>query len=391
VITEATLYLATAADADGALLRVAGQPVAFRALDAALRAGCLRVSVPARFRGTEVERAIAASPSARAATIWLEGQAGPPGGPSLLVPAAALVSDADLRRIVHGEPATVLAPPDARAPIVAADADLTGALWSEIRSERPLVPTLQPLLDDRAPTRSAADWYVHVTNARTAREAETLLYGTLGTPIDTPLDTVFHRRLSRPLTRIAIALGLTPNQVSMLSLLVGLLAVWGFWRATPASAVVGLILYAVAVVLDHSDGEIARLTLSESRLGEWLDVATDTIIHGLLVLALGVSAQQVAGHGAGGLGVLAAIGVVVSAMLAKTSPRSAGRGLGGFLDALGSRDGFYGMLVAFILALAFAPSVLPLLMVVVAVGSHAYWLTRLAYRLFSRDPHPTVQ
>src|SRR5258706_10465832 len=102
VITEATLYLATAADADGALLRVAGQPVAFRALDAAVRAGCLRVTVPASFRGTAVERAIDASPSARAATIWLEGQAGPPGGPSLLVPAAALVSAADLHRIVRG-------------------------------------------------------------------------------------------------------------------------------------------------------------------------------------------------------------------------------------------------------------------------------------------------
>jgi len=389
VITEATLYLATAADADGALLRVAGQPVAFRALDAAVRAGCRRVTVPARFRGTAVERAIAASPSARAATIWLEGHAGPPGGPSLLVPAAALVSAADLHRIVRGEPAMVLAPPDARAPIVAADAALTGALWSEIRSERPLVPTLQPLLDDRASQRSSADWYVHVTSARAAREAETLLYGTLGTPIDTPLDTVFHRRLSRPLTRIAIALGVTANQVSILSLLVGLLAVWGFWHATPASAVVGLLLYAMSVVLDHSDGEIARLTLSESRLGEWLDMASDTVIHALFVLAMGASAQQTAGHGAGGLGVLAAIGVVVSAMLSKTSPRSAGRGLGGFLDALGSRDGFYGMLIGFILALAFAPSVLPFLMGIVAVGAHAYWVTRLVYRLFSRDPIPT--
>jgi phosphatidylglycerophosphate synthase len=390
VITEATLYLATAEDADGALLRVAGQPVAFRALEAALRAGCRRISVPARFRGTAVERSIAASPSARAATVWLEGHSRPPGGPSLLVPAAALVSDADLRRIVRGEPATVLAP-DARAPIVAADAGLTEALWSEIRSERPLVPALQPLLDERAPNRSAADWYVHVTSTGAAREAETRLYGTLGTPIDTPLDALFHRRLSRPLTRIAIALGVTPNQVSLLSLLVGILAVWGFWRATPTSAVVGLILYAVAVVLDHSDGEVARLTLSESRLGEWLDVATDTIIHGLLVLAMGVTAQQVAGHGAGGLGVLAAIGVVVSAMVAKTSPKSVGVGVGSVLDALGNRDGFYGMLIAFILALAFAPPLLPLLMVVVAAGSHAYWLTRLAYQLVSRTPHPTVE
>jgi phosphatidylglycerophosphate synthase len=384
VITEATLYLATAADADGALLRVAGRPVAFRALDAAVRAGCRRVAVPARFRGTDVERAIAASPSARAATRWLEDQAGPPGGPSLLVPAAALVSAADLERIVRGGSAMILAPPDAHAPIVAADAALTGALWSEIRSERPLVSTLQPLLDGRASTRSSAGWYVHVTNARSAREAETLLYGTLGSPIDTPLDTVFHRRLSRSLTRLAIACRLTANQVSILSLLVGLLAVWGFWHATPLSAVIGLVLYAASVVLDHSDGEIARLTLSESRLGEWLDVVSDTVIHGLLVLAMGASAQQTAGHAAGGLGVLAAIGVVVSAMLSKTSPRSASSGLGRFLDALGSRDGFYGMLIVYILALAFAPWVLPFLMIVVAVGSHAYWVTRLAYRLLAR-------
>jgi len=383
VITEATLYLATAADADGALLRVAGQPVAFRAVDAVVRAGCRRVVVPARFRGTDVERAIAASPSARAATRWLEDQAGPPGGPSLLVPAAALVSAADLQRIVRGEPATVLAPADGGAPFVAADADLTGVLWPEIRSERPLVSTLEPLLADRAPKRTAADWYVHVTSTRAAREAEALLYGALGTPIDTPLDTVFHRRLSRPFTRIAIALGLTPNVVSLLSLIVGLLAVRGFWRATVGSAVVGLVLYAVAVVLDHSDGEVARLTLSESRVGEWLDVVSDTLVHGLLVLAMGVTAQHAAGHGAAGLGVLAAVGVGVSAMLAKTSPRSAGRGVGGFLDALGSRDGFYGMLVGFILALAFAPSALPLLMIVVAAGSHAYWLTRLAYRLLA--------
>jgi phosphatidylglycerophosphate synthase len=386
VITEATLYLAT--PDDGALLRVAGQPVAFRALAAALRAGCRRVAVPVRFRGTEVERAIAASPRARAATVWLDDADEPPGGPSLLVPAAALVPAADLRRIVRGEPTTVLATPSASAPVVAADADLTRALWPEILAERPLASTLALLLEHRAARRADADWYVHVTNARQARQAETLLYGTLGSPIDTPLDVAFHRRLSRPLTRLAIALRLTPNQISLLSLLVGLLAVWGFWHATPLSALLGLVLYTAAVVLDHSDGEVARLTFSESRLGEWLDVISDTVIHALLVLAMGVTAQGAAGRAGIGLGVLAAIGVVVSAMIAKTSPRSAAGGVGGFLDALGSRDGFYAMLALFILALAFAPPLLSVLMILVAAGSHAYWLTRLAYRLFATPPRP---
>ena len=205
----------------------------------------------------------------------------------------------------------------------------------------------------------------------------------VGSPIDTRLDVVFHRRLSRPFTRLALALGLSANQVSLLSLLVGLLSVWSFWHATPWSAFGGLVLYAMAVVLDHSDGEVARLTHSESRLGEWLDVTSDTVIHALLVLAMGVTAQASAGRAGLGLGVLAASGVVLSAMVAKTSPRSTTGGVGGFLNALGSRDGFYAMLVLFILTLTFAPALLPILMIVVAAGSHAYWLTRLAHRLTS--------
>lgn len=376
MITDATLYLATAADASSALLRVAGRPVAFRAVHAAVRAGCRRVAVPASFRGTEVERAIAGSPTDLAATVWLDGETAPPRGPSLLVPAAALVTLADLRRLARGEPATVL-PPHASAPVVAADADLTRALWTDIHQERPLAPSLQPLLEGRAARRAAADWYVHVTSVREAREAESLLYRGLGSPVDTPLDTAFHRRLSRPITRLAIALGITANQVSVLSLLVGFTAVWCFWGATPTSAALGLLLYALSVVLDHCDGEVARLTLTESRLGEWLDMASDTVIHALVVLAMGMTAGSV------GLAVLAAVGVVVSAVLAKTSPRSAG-GVGGVLDAVGSRDGFYGMLVAYVLALTVFPAGLPLLMIVVTAGSHAYWLTRLGHRAFSR-------
>ena len=63
--------------------------------------------------------------------------------------------------------------------------------------------------------------------------------------------------------------------------------------------------------------------------------------------------------------------------------------LGGFLDALGNRDGFYAMLIVFILALTFAPSALPTLMLVVTAGSHAYWLTRLGYRLLAATKSPS--
>jgi phosphatidylglycerophosphate synthase len=220
-----------------------------------------------------------------------------------------------------------------------------------------------------------------VIRTRPARPPSEALPEHLGSPIDTRLDTMFHRRLSRPLTRLALVLGLSANQVSFASLFVGLGAVSLFWRATPWSALAGLILYAAAVVLDHSDGEVARLTHSESRLGEWLDVTSDTVIHALMVVAMGVTAQARAGRAGIGLGAVAASGVVVSAMIAKTSPRSAGGGVGGVLTALGNRDGFYAMILIFIAALTFDPGLLPILMIVFAAGSHAYWLTRLTHRL----------
>jgi phosphatidylglycerophosphate synthase len=131
-------------------------------------------------------------------------------------------------------------------------------------------------------------------------------------------------------------------------------------------------------VLDHADGEVARLTLTESAVGEWLDIVIDTVVHTALVLALGVAASRVTEAGLGA-GVVAAAGVVASAVIGKLRPPApASATPRGFLDALTSRDGFYAMLVTFIVVRLAAPAWLPALMLVVAVGTHAYWLARAA-------------
>ncbi|HET7341478.1 MAG TPA: CDP-alcohol phosphatidyltransferase family protein, partial [Methylomirabilota bacterium] len=154
--------------------------------------------------------------------------------------------------------------------------------------------------------------------------------------------------------------------------LVGLLAAGAFAHGGPRAVVAGLLLYVVAVVLDHADGEVARLTLGESRLGEWLDLVADMVVHGALVVALGVGAARVAGAGLTA-GLVGAAGVVVSSLLAKAVPPRPGRGL---LDDLSSRDGFYSMLAAFVLVRLAAPALLPALMVFVALGAHTYWVAR---------------
>src|SRR5207248_3205545 len=85
----------------------------------------------------------------------------------------------------------------------------------------------------------------------------------------------------------------------------------------------------------------------DARGGEWLDVIADSLVHTLIVLAMGVSAQSAAGAGLC-LGVLAAVGILGSAAVAKWWPDTGAAGAGGALVDLGSRDGFYVMLLLFI-------------------------------------------
>jgi len=58
-----------------------------------------------------------------------------------------------------------------------------------------------------------------------------------------------------------------------------------FWLAL--AAFLGVLLYALASIVDHADGEIARLTFQESRLGANLDWTIDTSIHAGIVFGIG--------------------------------------------------------------------------------------------------------
>jgi phosphatidylglycerophosphate synthase len=384
VITQAALYLVTSEDAPAALAAVAGRPLAFRMVVAAVRAGCRLVYVPSTLRAAALEGAVGSSPAARAAVVWLDADTPPPAGLLLLLPAAALVPAVALAPLVAAPSTTVLAAArDSDAPVAAVPPALARPLWAAIAAGRPLAQALgRALTSDAGAAVAEGGWYVRVASIGGIAQAEARLDADLGSPVDTRLDRVFHRRLSRPLSRLALRWGVSPNGVTLVSFAVGLGAVWFFWNATPARALVGLALYALAVILDHADGEVARLALRESPAGARLDVIADTAIHALLLVALGLTAQRAAGGGAVA-GVVAALGAAGSAVLAQ-SATTAGAGVGAMLDALSNRDGFYLMLGLFIVGLACVPAALPGFMILVAAGCHAFWLSRLAYRLTHR-------
>ncbi|HET7341236.1 MAG TPA: hypothetical protein VFL90_07215, partial [Methylomirabilota bacterium] len=71
MIGQAALYLVSADDVRAARLPVAGRPVAFRVIVGAVRAGVRRVAVPVALRSPDLDAALATSPVARAAVVWL--------------------------------------------------------------------------------------------------------------------------------------------------------------------------------------------------------------------------------------------------------------------------------------------------------------------------------
>jgi hypothetical protein len=386
VTRQAALYLVAPDDVRTARLGVAGRPVVFRAIVAAVRAGLERVLVPVALRSPDLEMALDSSPRARAAVVWLDRPGALVDEPTLVLPATGLTPPDALRRLVAAPAAALLDESlTADAPCFIADRPLLAAL-------RPALVAGAPLLEglDRArklrdvPVVMAGRWYVRVADPASAREAERHLYGGLGSAIDTRLDTAVHRRLSRPVSRLAVAAGIGPNAITLASGVVGLGSVAAFARGDVASVVAGFLLYVAAVVLDHADGEVARLTLTESLLGEWLDIIVDTLIHGTMLLALGVACFRVTGSGLVA-GMVGAVAVIVSGILGKVRPPSppsaAERGV---LDRLSSRDGFYGMLLSFVVVRLVAPELLPLHLIVIAAGSHAYWVARVAF-LLSRN------
>ncbi len=378
-VPGATLYLASAEDAAAGRVDVAGRPVAFRALMTALHAGAPSVAVPAVFRGTAVDQAIERSTVAKARTLWLDGGNDHASAePTVLLPSTVVLAPALLQSLLAVPAVAVLSAAPRDAPVVLADRAVLSAVEAHLAAGAPVGDSLQRALSSSRVRQVRGGWCVRAESRETRMDAEQRLYRELGSAIDTRIDRLLHRRFSRHLTRMAVAMGLPANVVTLASLAFGMLAAWCLARATVASAVLGLALYFVAAVLDHVDGEVARLTYADSKLGEWLDVGADTAVHALSAVALGVAAERVAGSGFG-LGVAASIGFALSALVVKTTPRAEPAPQA--LVRLGNRDGFYALLLAFLALLAFAPGMLPGLLLVTAVGAQVYWLAHVAVRL----------
>ncbi len=120
----------------------------------------------------------------------------------------------------------------------------------------------------------------------------------LSSQLTKPKDGWVARHLNRPLSRrvftpllLRFVPGVTPNQVSALSLGVAGGAGLGFFLGQP---LLGGVLVQLASVLDGSDGEIARLKKMESPFGGFLDSVFDRIGDSVILFGMSYFAWQAA-------------------------------------------------------------------------------------------------
>ena len=99
-----------------------------------------------------------------------------------------------------------------------------------------------------------------------------------------PWDARFAATLVAPLRDSWV----TPNHLTTVRLGVGMAAAGAFLVGSSAWSNIGALLLVLSNFLDHTDGELARLSGKSSRIGHIYDLASDALVTILLFLAIGI-------------------------------------------------------------------------------------------------------
>lgn len=113
---------------------------------------------------------------------------------------------------------------------------------------------------------------------------------------DGPYSTLVLRPLSRRLDSIALKINMSPNMITLISLLIGVGTAALIWTGWPAAWIVAAVTLQLALLVDCMDGEIARFTRRFSGLGAWLDGIGDRVKEYAVFAALGAVAVRDGQH-----------------------------------------------------------------------------------------------
>ena len=125
-----------------------------------------------------------------------------------------------------------------------------------------------------------------------AADEDRLLLDSAVKSLDGFFTTYFVSPYSKHIARWAARHGFTPNQVTTVSMLIGILAAAAFATGERWGLVTGAVLLQVAFTTDCVDGQLARYTRQFSKFGAWLDSVFDRAKEYLVFAGLAIGASR---------------------------------------------------------------------------------------------------
>ncbi len=93
--------------------------------------------------------------------------------------------------------------------------------------------------------------------------------------IPSPPPRTWDARLARRLVTPLVGTPVTPNHLTTLRLLIGLAGAWCLTQPGFGWINAGALLIVLSNFVDHTDGELARISGQSSKLGHFYDLASD--------------------------------------------------------------------------------------------------------------------
>jgi phosphatidylglycerophosphate synthase len=129
---------------------------------------------------------------------------------------------------------------------------------------------------------------VVVRSASDLPRAESWLLSRLVKDTDGFMSRHFDRKISLALSRRLARTAVTPNEMTFVSVAIGLAGSPFFLSSRPALQTVGALLFVLHSIVDGCDGELARLKYAESRWGGLLDFWGDNLVHCAVFAAVAI-------------------------------------------------------------------------------------------------------
>ena len=129
-------------------------------------------------------------------------------------------------------------------------------------------------------------YWIDVDDRKALKKAKSLLIEQLAKLTDGPIARVLNRPISLKISEMLLKTRITPNQITLLSFITGIIASVFFYLGDYIYLIIGGVLVQISSVVDGCDGEIARLKLRQTNYGGWFDAVLDRYADGLIIFGM---------------------------------------------------------------------------------------------------------